>query len=65
MSMLGQHSLSQHQALSWITPRWHAYLRSMPPQLMAQTIERARKLASEHPRSYLAEHLTTLYGERI
>ena len=64
MSMLGQHSLSQSQALEWITPRWRAMLRSMPDAKRTETIARACRLASEKPDSYLADHLETLYGAK-
>jgi hypothetical protein len=65
MSMLGQHSYTRESGLAWIVPRWHEYLQSMPPKLLAETIERAHRLAQERPHSYLAHHVRVLYGERI
>jgi hypothetical protein len=62
---MGRHDFDRDSGLKWIIPRWHAYLASMPPKLLAETIERAYARAAEHPKSYLATHLKALYGERI
>jgi hypothetical protein len=58
----GQHGYAREGALAWIAPRIRADLAQMAPHDRAETLERARRLAAERPRSYLAAHLMTLYG---
>jgi hypothetical protein len=58
----GRHDFTRESALAWIAPRWRADLASMPPERRNQTIALARQRATERPHSYLAQHLTLLYG---
>jgi len=56
------HGYTRESALAWIAPRWGADLAQMTPARRAETIALARRRAAERPRSYLAQHLTLLYG---
>lgn len=58
----GRHDFTRETALAWIAPRIRAELAQMPPARRAETIAMARQRAAERPRSYLAQHLTLLYG---
>jgi hypothetical protein len=62
---MGRHDFDRDSGLKWIIPRWHEYLKSMPDALLAETLCRARRLAAERPKSYLAQHLKVLYGEAL
>lgn len=58
-----QNSFSQDQSLDfWAERYWREYLAPMPDNVLTETLERARRLAAEQPRSYLARHLRRLYG---
>jgi hypothetical protein len=58
----GRHDFTRESALAWIAPRWRAELAQLSPAQRAQTIALAQQRAAERPRSYLAQHLRTLYG---
>lgn len=59
----GRHEYDRESALAWLAPRHRAELAQLPPEQRRATIALARQRAAERPRSYLAEHLTKLYGE--
>lgn len=59
----GRHDYSAETALDFAAHIWRRdYLDAMPAHTLAETIERARQIAAENPRSYLAKHLKRLYG---
>ena len=59
----GHNSFTQAQSLSFWERRWrNDYLAPMMPAVYEATLERARRLAAEHPNSFLAKHLKQLYG---
>lgn len=58
----GRHDFTRESALAWIAPRWRADLAQMTDKRRAETIALAKQRAAEHPRSYLAQYLTVLYG---
>lgn len=59
---MGRHDYTRETALAWVAQRMRAELAQMPACRRAETIALARQRAAEHPRSYLAQHLTLLYG---
>jgi hypothetical protein len=59
----GQNAFSQEQSLDFWAVNWRReYLAPQPPPKLDETLERARQIAAERPKSYLAKNFKRLYG---
>jgi len=64
-AVTGRHEYTSEQSLDWVAPQSRAMLDTMPADWRHDTLQRARMLAKERPRSYLAKHFRRLYGEDL